>query len=574
MRKLILSIAFAMFSSVAVHAQNFDSMPSFKPEIKRIAIFKNGYAYTYREGEAQTANGWAYTTNVPVGVFGTVFGYTTNPNLRVTKLLASETERRDVERIENLTDFLLANENSRARFTLNYSTRIVENGTSISTNKIVEGSYQVIGFNGNFLASEKIVDNPNSYLRLDQNQTSVIVKSETGTLYLPVSQIQSVEILGTTRTEKPTLTKENRLAIKLNNDNAGNVNIGIAALERGVNWIPAYRLELKGEPAKEAKLELEANFVNNLSDFNDAEMFFVVGAPSFLFQNQLSPLSVKAGFENISNEINVRAARPMSRDKDSGVNFATGSSVGRLNSTLDVATEVAPTIDEEERGEGSKAEQLFLYKTSNVTMKKGDRASLRLFSLTVPCSEVFEWTIDDAPQTDNYIASGQLESLPAFASRFWYGLKLKNTTGMPLTTAPALVFKDANPLGQGLLTFTPVANEKVVRVSPATEIIGTHKLAETARATEQRKINGAATTFNVITIEGTIKITNVKTEPVEVVITRNFSGKVTSASDGGKTTREGLNPNAFNPISTVTWNLTAPSGDKEIRYVYKVYVRV
>lgn len=570
MRKLISSIAFAIFFSVAIQAQNFDSMPSFKPEIKRIAIFKNGYAYTYREGEAQTANGWAYTTNVPIGVFGTVFGYTTNPNLRVTKLLASETERRDVKRIENLTDFLLANENSRARFTLNYSARIIENGTSISTNKIVEGSYQVISYNANFLSNEKIVDNPGSYLRLDQNQTSVIVKSETGTLYLPVSQIQSVEILGTTRTEKPTLTKENRLAVKLNNDIAGNVNIGIAALERGVNWIPAYRLELKGEPAKEAKLELEANFVNNLSDFNDAEMFFVVGAPSFLFQNQLSPLSVKAGFENISNEINARAARPASFQRDGGMNYAASESMV----TVDVASASSPTIPEEERGEGSKAEQLFLYKTSNVTMKKGDRASLRLFSLTVPCSEVFEWTIDDAPQTENYILSGQLETLPAFASRFWYGLKLKNTTGMPLTTAPALVFKDANPLGQGSLTFTPVAGEKVVRVSPATEIIGTHKLAETARTTEQRKINGASTTFNVITIQGTIKITNVKTEPVEVVITRNFSGKVTSATDGGKTTKEGLNPNAFNPNSTVTWNLTAPSGEKEIRYVYKVYVRV
>ncbi|MDQ3088903.1 MAG: hypothetical protein M3Q78_09940 [Acidobacteriota bacterium] len=72
MKKILMSGA--IFCLLAVSAF---SQANFAPEVKRVAVFKNGYAFTYREAEAQTSDGWAYTTNAPVGVLGTVWGYST-----------------------------------------------------------------------------------------------------------------------------------------------------------------------------------------------------------------------------------------------------------------------------------------------------------------------------------------------------------------------------------------------------------------------------------------------------------------------------------------------------------------
>ena len=82
-----LSVLLALFCLVA---SPVFSQILFNPEIKRIAVFKNGYVFTYREGETPTANGWAYTTSVPIGVMGTVWGYSNSPNVKVKQLLASE----------------------------------------------------------------------------------------------------------------------------------------------------------------------------------------------------------------------------------------------------------------------------------------------------------------------------------------------------------------------------------------------------------------------------------------------------------------------------------------------------
>ena len=92
MKKSIVLLA--LFCLLAVQAF---SQIAFSPEINRVAVFKNGYAFTYREAETTTENGWAYTNKTPIGVLGTVWGYSTSPNVKVTQLLASETESQETE---------------------------------------------------------------------------------------------------------------------------------------------------------------------------------------------------------------------------------------------------------------------------------------------------------------------------------------------------------------------------------------------------------------------------------------------------------------------------------------------
>jgi hypothetical protein len=576
-QKILLLTLTVLCAAAPVFAQGNSSMPSFAPEIKRVAVFKNGYAFTYREGETRTANGWAYTTRIPVGVLGTVWGYTTAPNSRITRLLASEGERDEAERVTNLVEFLLANEGAQVRINTNFSEK----------EKPLTGTYQILKPSDEDIRLAQLRSGNQygyGYSLNYINELTIALKTANGMMTFPAQQIQTVEVVGEAKTSL--MKKSNRLAMKVEGAKDGQaVGVGIAALERGIRWIPAYRVEVKGEPIKEAKLELEAMLINELTDLQNSEVYFVVGVPSFIFQDAMSPLSMNTAFAGVSSYFQTGGAARSGERRDAYSNaiqsqVAISGRQTELLPLLSEADDATPTVSTEERSPSLSAEQLFLYKADQIALKKGERMSLRLFSLTVPCSEVFEWTIADPPNTEQrYLnssySSGQsrLPSLEDLSSRIWYALKLKNQTGMPWTTAPALSFREWKPMGQNLLSFTPVDGENILRVTPATEVVGSHKLEEKERVRQELRYSGSTYEFDLVTIEGTVKLRNIKKQPVEVVLTRNVVGEVMTANENGAISREGLNLQAVNPNSIVKWNLTVPPGEKEIRYTYKVYVR-
>lgn len=551
MKKLLLLLAVFCLLTNSVLAQN-----AFSPTVKRVAVFKNGYAFTYREGEAQVSNGWAYTTNAPIGVLGTVWGYSTSPNVKVMQMLASQTEKREIERVNTIAEILLANEGARIRFVDSYD-----------NNKFYEGTYEIVSRNRNFAVLPAETYN--------NEEIIIALKTETGVMFFPAGQIRKIEIIGQPKMERPKVSKENRLMMKVEGANDGqNINLGIAALERGIRWIPAYRVEVKGTPVKEAKLELEAMLINELTDLQNSEVYFVVGVPHFLFQETMSPLSMNTAFAGVSSYFQVGAGN---NRRDSYSNAITAQQMSSADTTYR-DDDVSPTVSAEEKANTFSAEQLFLYQANNINLEKNERASLRLFSLTVPATEVFEWTLNDSPQTQQrYLeysnSSTTTPLLQDLSSKVWYALRLKNQTGMPWTTAPAVSFREWKPIGQDMLSFTPIGGENILRVTPATEVIGTHTLEEKSREQTTLRYGGSNYTFDLVTVEGIIKIRNIKKEPVELVLTRNMVGETLTATDGGKISREGLNLQSVNPNSIVKWNLTIPSGEKEIRYTYKVYVR-
>ena len=544
----VLLMCLCLFSSSVF------SQADFAPEVKRVAVFKNGYAFTYREGEAQINNGWVSTMNAPTGVLGTVWGYSTAPNVRISQLLASETERREAVRVINLAEILIANEGAKIRF--------VDNSNS---NKFYEGTYEILG---NRLNLMRRAENDDQAVSLES--MLIALKTDAGTIIFQANSLRNIEFVGSPKLEKTRSVKENRLMMKVDGAKDGEkLAVGIAALERGVRWIPAYRVEMKGSPVKEAKLELEAMLINELTDLKNTEVNFVVGVPHFLFQEQISPLSINSAFAGVSSYFQSGAG-------NSRRDFASNAIMTQVASTTDssYAADGLPTVSDEEQTTSFSAEQLYLYKTDQINLKKGERASLRLFSLTVPASEVFEWNLSDAPNAaQRYLESNSQPLIPDLSSKIWYGLRLKNQTGMPWTTAPALAFRDWKPLGQDMLTFTPIGGENILRVSPATEVVGTHTLEEKSRVRTSLKYYNNVFDFDLVTVEGKISVRSVKKEPVELVLTRNIVGEVVEAGDGGAITKEGLNLQSFNPNSKIKWNLNVPSGAKEIRYIYKVYVR-
>lgn len=164
--------------------------------------------------------------------------------------------------------------------------------------------------------------------------------------------------------------------------------------------------------------------------------------------------------------------------------------------------------------------QLVFYETPQLTLKQGERASLVLFSQTLPCQEVLEWAIAGTELPKSALSNVLVGGTRPLTANFWYAFAIRNTLKVPFTTGVATAYSQWRPIGQGLMPFTAVGDEAIVRLTPAMEVIGDHEEREISRepVTEKREIERGKTEvvqvgWNV-TIEGTVNVRNTRSEPV------------------------------------------------------------
>jgi hypothetical protein len=154
----------------------------------------------------------------------------------------------------------------------------------------------------------------------------------------------------------------------------------------------------------------------------------------------------------------------------------------------------------------------------------------------------------------------------------WHQIILKNTTGYPWTTGPAMLLEAGLPLGQDLMTFTPRDTEVMIPVTQAVSVRGTVKEVELARTHGARKIR--STTYTRVRNRATFKVVNNSGRKVHLVIKAKMQGRATSANRKGKIEHLGLRPGQgiLNLQSQVTWEMDlAPGASREVRAVYHYY---
>ncbi|MDW8027837.1 MAG: hypothetical protein RMK94_05535 [Armatimonadota bacterium] len=166
-------------------------------------------------------------------------------------------------------------------------------------------------------------------------------------------------------------------------------------------------------------------------------------------------------------------------------------------------------------------------------------------------------------------------------ANFWYALAIRNTLKVPFTTGVATAYQQWRPIGQGLMPFTAVGDEAILRLTPATEVVGDHEEREIARepVTEKRENErGKTETVQIgwrVTIEGTVKVRNTRSEPVTVIVRRSVEGEVIKVSEKAEVK---VQPPARiadrNPISQIRWQLTIPQGEKTLTYQYRKFVGI
>jgi hypothetical protein len=536
-----------LMPSVVPFAAETADCPSPLPKTVAVAAFKNGLAFVIRQGEVPLVGGTGRIAPIPNATLGTLWLSTSTPDSKLDEVVAYRYNTSAERAIPSIGAILLANAGKTV--TINFDMK--------------EYTGEVVGLrdsretsSGPSVPPEPPAESQTSYLLLRVNKSLMA---------FPLSGITLATLPDDAVLREPVEHPGQALRFTVKGG-AAEEKLTLGYLEHGIGWTPSYLVSLTDDT--HAQITMQSVVTNDAEDIQDANLFFVVGVPNFAYAGTLSPMSLQQSLVDFMRDA-----------KDS---FAKGS-VGMLSNALQGQAVVVdereaapisliPSVDD---STGATEEDLFLYSRAGVTLARGERASYNIFSGGVSYEHIYNWEVEDQPRVDafgNVINPNQNLQDDNRADAVWHAIRLNNSTKFPWTSAPALVISGDKPVSQDTLHYTPKAASTTLRITVATDIRASHEEREVARQqdlTHRRNYN-----YDLVTVEGTLKIKNYKTRDVRLSIAKILRGKVESQSDEGKSVQLGEGIQSDNPRSRLTWELTLKPGEgRVITYSYKIWVR-
>ncbi len=220
---------------------------------------------------------------------------------------------------------------------------------------------------------------------------------------------------------------------------------------------------------------------------------------------------------------------------------------------------------------GQQLEDLFFYRQPNVILARGDRAYYMLFRAEATYKEIYTWdTLDPFVNNVEYRPINQ----PTPPDEVWHTLQFKNTSGHPLTTAPATTLQSGQLLGQDTLNYVSAGGDAELRITKAVDIRAESSEEEITRQRGAIKRPDNYPIFDLVTMKGTMQAVNMKTDAVNLRIRHDFTGELVSADGDPVTKKTARGLRDTNPTGRLIWTKTIEPGQKlSLTYTYHVYVR-
>lgn len=315
---------------------------AFKTTTRSVAVFKDGYGFFLRQGQAFLRDGWCMTDFIPKAAAGTFWLYTGEPNTAVTTVRS--TGRNEI-RFE-----------SRAELASSLAGKVGLQLKVETDEGPVEGELH----------------------RVLEDMILVRTLSDTGRRLqiIELADIKKVQILG-----QPLLMKVEGPS----RPSQAAVNIGY--IQSGINWIPSYIAELSGQ--NRLKLTLRGTITNGVEDLTGCTIYLVVGVPNFISRGQLDPLTVHAlGSAVASTMPSMGAGRAQAFQ-----NVSAG-----LDSTavLEASTSATNTAVE-----GLK--ELYYYELKGIDMSAGDVVMSTVMSGELSYRSLYVWNSDAGQDVLHYM---------------------------------------------------------------------------------------------------------------------------------------------------------------------------
>lgn len=539
--------------------------------VKEVTVFKDGHAFVVQEGVLPTTDtGSVVLDSLPTPVIGTFWAYSADEASQVTRVIAGQ-RRRVVERTSmNLADMIAGNPGAEVAVT-------ETNGTKYPATLIGQPIRP---------PEEPVVPGTAEAPELPGTKSPlVLLKTPEGVKVMPLDRIQDLVFRQPPNAKAGQPELQNSLTLDLDWNNQPPkpaAHIGLMYLQKGIRWIPSYKIDLDGEG--QARVRLQATVLNELTDLNDTTLQLVIGVPTFYFKDTVDPIALQQTAAQLSQFFQTDPARGRVSNLANNFSNSIMTQVARAGdfSPPGASAEAGPSAD---LPEGGKNEDLYVFSVPKVSLKKGERLVLPLLDVTVPYEDVYSLNLPFAPPGDlrQQLGNQTQEELARLfnAPKVTHKARLKNNSRVPFTTAPALVLRDGRVLAQGLMTYAAPNAAAEVTITSALDIAVKKTDRETSRT--PNAITFSNSNFMRVDLEGRITLTNHKAVPVEVEVIRHALGHIDTADHDGVVTMNNVfegddsgagegQPgwwrsynwpwwwNHINGVGRVTWKLTLEPG--------------
>ena len=506
--------------------------PAAELPVTEVAVFKDGHAFVMHDGRLPTdAQGNVCVDRIPRAILGTFWAVSLDEGVRAAGASAAM-HRVTVPRTAlDVRQILQANVGARVRVTESggpdgsmmppYDARVLDLPKRTSAE----------------LAASALPGTPET---VAQRGEIVLLETDQGTRAVPVAAIQRV----TFADGKPAAAwndEEMRPSLTLRLDwgkekPRAEAHVGFAYVQRGLRWIPSYRVVLDGKG--QARLRLQATLVNELADLRDTRVHLVVGVPSFRFSSEADPLALSQTVATLAADASRGGLRGQSLNNFSnaiatqaGFAVAPGAAAAANGAPADLGPDV---------GALKREEDLFVYTMEHVTLRQGERLAITVGEWTMPYRDVYTLDIPvDTPQeARSHFNDEQQRQIAALLAepKVMHRARITNSSDQPLTTAPALVLLNDRVLGQGMMTYAAAGGRCDLAITTAIEVGVARKDAEAKRANEHMGNDN----YQRVDVHGLLTLINQRQEPVEVEVHRYVAGHLDEVGDGGE--KRQLNP--------------------------------
>ena len=408
---------------------------------------------------------------------------------------------------------------------------------------------------------------------LNAANTSYVVLEDTATgadMLLDVSLIKSVQAAVDERTDN----NEPRVLVRYHSTGAGEKDSKavLSYLTPGLTWAPSYSLVLD-KATKTLKLEGKACLMCDLSFLEGdiiPEVCLVTGQPNMLYQNISDPLVSNFSASDFVNRL--EGGMGHSNFGFGGVTRQTarksrGPRAPRACAATFSSSFGAAEVEEAEGiDSGETVEDFFHYVLKNVPIKRDHPISMDFINKVPSIKYEDVYFVD--------LNSADMDNKGAVEVK--HAISFKNTTGQPLTTAPATVLSKAEPnskfLVQGLMKYCWPGHDANL------EITSTHDVqvnfSVKSDTTENPEKDGEYVMYSTLH-NCEVVLVNYKQESVKCKVEHSLRGAITASDPDVKSKIEKIvSYHDINPQAKYVWEINVgPQETNKIVFSYIVKER-
>ena len=585
-RSALILTATQLFTVIGFTIEKAAPLSTFgKLPIREITVFKDGHAFVAQEGEMPVDDrGNVVMDYLPTPVLGTFGPYSAEAGAKLVAVTAGQ-KRVLIDRTAlNVRELLEGN--------IGAEVIISEGGTN---------RYQATVLDLPKRSAEEFAATspPNSPERLPEPGGLVMLGTEAGVKVLALDRIQELTFKNKPKSTTANEEFRNLLTLKLDwskRKPSGLAKVGLFYLQKGVRWIPNYKLEIDGQG--KAVVKLQATLLNELADLDDVSVNLVIGVPTFAFKDTLDPIALQQNLAALSQyfqtDISNRNGPLASQFSNAIMSQAVRASEYRPVTGPPEGASLGPEI-----GESGKTEDLFVFNVQHVTLKRGERMVLPITEFTLEYKDVFTLELPFGPPPEvraNLNTEQQRELARLFnAPKVVHKVRLANRSQYPLTTAPTLLIREGKVLAQGLMTYTPPGGNVDLPMTTAVDVQARKSDVENKRTPNALQENGIS--YSRVDLTGKISLTNHRSQTTDIEVTRYVLGTVDRANHEGKTEKINAFENdeylgttdwpawwswynwpawwsSFNGVGQITWKMSlAPDRSVDLNYDWHYFWR-